>query len=249
MAKDELKVVEETTASVAVAQPLVETHQEDMLIPFLKVIQAQSDEVIKGKDKYNEAVKAGDIYDGVTRQVYTGSDIVICGIKKYYAEWTPEARGTLIAKHKTNSDVVANAIRTEHVADSGAKYYKLSTADGNDLIETFGVLALVKTNGIALPALFTLSKTSFMAGKTLQTMLMIYQQQGVPVFTFDTTLTSNSKGSWFKPVFTFKEMETDSNVLNMARAMASKAEDVLFKSYDAESDTTAAKAEDNDLGI
>ena len=100
MAKDELKVVEEITASVAVAQPLVETHQEDMLIPFLKVIQAQSDEVIKGKDKYNEAVKAGDIYDGVTRQVYTGSDIVICGIKKYYAEWTPEARGTLIAKHK-----------------------------------------------------------------------------------------------------------------------------------------------------
>lgn len=247
MAKDEVKVVESNTA-VSVAAPLVETHQEDMLIPFLKIVQVQSDEVTRGKDKYNEAVKAGDIYDGVTRQVYTGADIVICGIKKYFAEWTPEARGTLVAKHKPTSDVVLNAIKTEHTSDAGSKYYKLSTPDGNDLEETFGVLALVKANGISLPALFTLSKTSFMAGKTLQTMLMIYQQQGVPVFKFDTSLASNSKGSWYKPVFTFKELETDPTVLSVAQAMSQKADEILFKSYVGESDTPA-KAEDNDLGI
>jgi hypothetical protein len=249
MAKDELKVIDNTATAVAVAAPLVETNQEDMLIPFLKVIQAQSDEVTRGKDKYNETVKAGDIYDGVTRQVYTGADIVICGIKKYFAEWTPEARGTLIAKHKPTADVVVNAIKTEHIGDNGSKFYRLSTPDGHDLVETFGVLALIKANGISLPALFTLSKTSFMAGKTLQTMLMIYQQQGVPVFKFDTTLASNSKGSWYKPVFTFKELETDATVLNVAQAMSQKAEDILFKSYVGESEEVAKSADDNELGI
>lgn len=247
--ENEVAVVETAAVTTVVENaPLVATSQEDMVIPFLKLIQQQADELIQGKEKYNPAVKAGDLYDSVTRQVYTGADIIICGVQKYFGEWTPEARGKLIAKHRPTSETVVKAIKTECTADSGSKYFKLSTPAGNDLIETFGVLALVKTNGIALPVMFTLSKTGFMAGKTLQTMLMLYQQQGIPVFTFSTVITSNSKGSWFKPVFQFKEMETDDNIKAMAVGMSKVAADIIFKAHNNE-DGSESAVDTNDLGV
>ena len=84
MAKDDktsntaVATVEDSTA-VAAPTPsfMIETNQEDMMIPFLKVVQQLSDECTSGKDKYDAKVKAGDVYDGVTRSVYTGSSIIV----------------------------------------------------------------------------------------------------------------------------------------------------------------------------
>ena len=243
-----------TVEATAVAAPSsgfqVETNQEDMLIPFLKVVQQLSDETTAGKDKYNAAVKAGDIYDGVTRTVYTGAEIIICGIKKYFAEWTPEIRGKLVGKHKPLSDVVINAIKVPQKSDKGVDYTTLETATGNHLIETYGVVCLIKHNGIALPAIFTLAKTSFMAGKSLNTLLVMHQQMGVPLFTFGTSITSNTKGSWYKPVFNFKGYEDDAATINMAQGLSSIVDKLLFSFHSAEvEDTTAPVAEENDLPI
>ena len=80
--KDEMAVVEQGSTAVAAAPAFqVETNASDMVLPFLKVIQSQADEVTRGKEKYNENVKAGDIYDSVTRTVYKDPVIVICGIR------------------------------------------------------------------------------------------------------------------------------------------------------------------------
>ena len=85
--KDEIVVAEEQATAVAVAPAFqVETSATDMVLPFLKIIQSQADEVTKGKDKYNDAVRPGDIYDSVTRTVYDNPEIIICGIRKYYSE-------------------------------------------------------------------------------------------------------------------------------------------------------------------
>ena len=87
-----------------------------------------------------------------------------------------------------------------------------------------------------------------MAGKTLQTMLMLYQQQGIPVFTFSTVITSNSKGSWYKPVFQFKEMETDDHIKAMAVSMSKVAADIIFKTNNNE-DGSESAVDTNDLGV
>lgn len=245
MAKNDLIATEEKT-TVAAAAPLhVDIQQEDMMIPFLKVIQSLSEEVVPGKDKYNENVRPGDIYDGVTRTVFKDAKAVICGLKKYYAEWTPEVRGTLIAKHKVDSDTVKDAVRVEKKTDKGTPFFLLQTPEGNDLIETYGVVMIIKNgNGMTLPAVLTLSKTGFIVGKQLTTILAIHQNSGVPVFKLSTSSSSNSKGSWFKPVFTFDSYETDENVLGMARGMAAIVDSILFGNYSNEESDSQASLED-----
>lgn len=200
----------------------VETNKNDMIIPFLKVIQSLSDELIQGKDKYNPNLKAGDLYDSVTKTVFRNSYAVICGMKKYYAEWTPQVRGHLVGKHLEDSDIVRNS---QHVGNGN-----LRTASGNDLLESYGAVLIMKNeNGLILPVRFTFSKSSFMVGKELNTILAIYQSGGIPKFSASTILVSNTKGSWFKPQFTFVGYETDGQVLELAKYLHSLSDDIILR--------------------
>ena len=200
-----------------------------MMIPFLKVIQSLSEEVVPGKDKYNPDVRPGDIYDSVTRTVFKDAKVIICGLRKYYAEWTPEVRGTLVAKHRATDPAVLNAVKVAKKTDKGSEYFTLQTPDGNDLVETYGIVMFVHNDdGLQMPAVLTLAKTSFIVGKQLSTILAIHQNKGIPVFKLSTASSSNSKGSWFKPTFTFDSYEKDETVIDMARGMASIADKVLF---------------------
>lgn len=249
MAKNEVVTTETTAVAEHTAPALtVAVDQEDMMIPFLKVIQSLSEEVVPGKDKYNDNVRPGDIYDGVTRTIFKDSKVIICGIKKYYAEWTPEVRGTLCGKHPANSSVVLNAIKVEKTTEKGNPFYTLRTATGNDLIETYGVVMLVKdSEGLTLPAVLTLSKTSFVVGKQLSTILAIRQMKGVPVFKLGTTSTSNTKGSWFKPSFTFDSYEEDEAVIAMAQGITGIVDKILFNNSVGEGGATTISYEEDDL--
>lgn len=224
----EIATVEETTALVTAPAFQVETSAQDMVLPFLKVIQSQADEVTRGKDKYNENVRPGDIYDSVTRTIYKDPEIIICGIKKYYGEWEGDVRGTLVAKHRIDSDAVKNAKRIPQVSPKGTPYYDLQSAAGNRLEETFGVVCIVKQKGIAIPATFTLSKSSFPIGKTLNTLLTMYQTQGVPKFKFSTNTKQNDKGSWFVPVFDIAGFEKDEAVITMAANFSKVVDNIIF---------------------
>lgn len=242
MAKAELTVKEEEKATTALAtksEPafVVETSAQDMVLPFLKVIQSQADEVTPGKEKYNENVRPGNIYDSVTRTIYKNPEIIICGIRKYYGEWEGDVRGTLIAKHRIDSDAVKNAKKIPMTSPKGTPYYDLESEAGNRLEETFGVVCIVKNEGISIPATFTLSKSAFTVGKTLNTMLTMYQMSGVPKFKFSTNTKQNDKGSWFVPVFEMAGFETDENVLAMAKNINAAVDNIIFSFAAGESDT------------
>lgn len=242
MAKTELTVKEENAVAVLPAFK-VETEATDMVVPFLKVIQSQADEVTRGKEKFNENVHAGDIYDSTTRTVYNDAEIIVCAIKKYYSEWEGDVRGKLIAKHKADSPAVKNAKKVQKVSPRGIPYYDLESLSGNRLEETFGVVCIVKHNGMAMPATFTLAKSAFPIGKTLNTMLTMYQSQGVPVFKFSTNVKQNDKGSWFIPVFEFKEFETDANIISNAIGLNQAAEGILFSFAAGEVEQPATESE------
>lgn len=199
-----------------------------MVLPFLKVIQSQADEVTRGKEKYNEAVHAGDIYDSVTRTVYDDAEIIVCGIRKYYSEWEGDVRGRLIAKHKMDSQAVKSATKIQKVSPKGTPYFDLESAAGNRLEETFGVVCIVKQNGISLPATFTLAKSAITVGKTLNTLLAVYQSQGVPRFKFTTNMKQNDKGTWYVPVFEFAGFETDEATIAMAANMSKAVDGIIF---------------------
>jgi len=232
--------VEQTTELAAPAEApafVVETEAQDMIIPFLKVVQAQSDEVTPGKDKYNENVRPGNIYDATTRTVYTNPEIIICGIKRYYGEWKGDVRGELVGKHRVDSDVVKNAKKIPQTSAKGVPYFDLET-NGNRLEETFGVVCVVKNNGSILPATFTLAKSSFTVGKNLNTMLAMYQSQGVPKFNFKTNSRQNDKGSWFVPVFDFAGFETDPHVISLAATLQQGVDKIIFSAQPEEQGAT-----------
>lgn len=250
MGKNELAVQESTDLTVAgVPAPFgIEISKEDMMIPFIKVIQSLSEEVMQGKDKFNPDVRPGDIYDSVTQTIFKNSKVIVCGLKKYYAEWTPEVRGKLVGKHPASSNVVRNAVKTEKKTDKGQTFIQLSTPEGNELVETYGLVLLVKTEeGLPLPAVLTLSKTSFMVGKQLSTVIAIHQNKGVPVFRMGTTGVSNSKGSWYKPTFIFDSYETDSEFIGMAAEMSKLTESILYRKEDDAATSETATVVDDDL--
>lgn len=246
MTKNEIKTVNEEQTSVAVANSVhVDIDQSDMMIPFLKVVQSLSEEVVPGKDKYNPEVRPGDLYDSVTRTIFRNAKAIVCGLKKYYTEWTPEVRGTLVGKYPANHPVVKNAVKVEKTTDKGAPYYTLKTQADNDLIETYGVVMIITNeDGITLPAVLTLSKTSFMVGKQLTTILAIHQGKGVPVFRLGTTSVSNTKGSWFKPSFSFDSYETDESTIQMAQGMSKIVDQILFNNKESEEDHTVPSLDD-----
>lgn len=248
MGKNELTVKESTDLTKpGVAAPFgIEINKEDMMIPFIKVIQSLSEEVMQGKDKFNPDVRPGDIYDSVTQTIFKNSKVIVCGLKKYYAEWTPEVRGKLVGKHPANSDIIKNAVKTEKKTDKGQTFTQLSTPEGNELVETYGLVLLVKTeDGLPLPAVLTLSKTSFMVGKQLSTVIAIHQNKGVPVFRMGTTGVSNSKGSWYKPTFVFDSYEMDSEYIGMAAELSRITETILYrKEEDSTEDKTTIVEDD-----
>lgn len=248
--KEEIAVAAEQAAPVAVpvTAPLVQVEASDMVIPFIKVIQSLAEEVTPGKDKYNADVRPGDIYDSVTRTIFKDARVIICGLQKYFAEWTPEVRGTLVGKHLPDSDIVKNALKVKHTGANGKDYFTLQTAAGNDLIETYGLLLYVRdgATGIDIPAMMTLAKTSFMVGKTLQTTLAIQQRHGVPVFRMGTTNTSNTKGSWFKPNFIPDGFEKDMEIIKACQSLSAHAKEILLRSTgESEAETEAETAEDD----
>jgi len=208
----------------------VSTTTDDVIIPFIKIIQNLSNELISGKDKYNANLKAGDLYDSLTKTIFKNPKTIICGMRKYYAEWTPQVRGMLVSKHLENSEVVKSAIRNEYIKSNGSIGYMLKTPSGNDLLESYGALLLIKNgDGMILPGRFTFSKSSFIVGKELNSILSFYQSGGIPIFDLSTNLTSNSRGSWYKPVFVFSGYETDTNIINLAKRIAQFTDKIILE--------------------
>ena len=117
---------------------------------------------------------------------------------------------------------------------------------GNRLEETFGVVCVVKQGGIHIPATFTLSKSAFSIGKTLNTMLTMYQMSGIPRFKFSTNSKQNDKGSWFVPVFDFAGYEDDPEVIAMAKNINAIADSIVFSFAAGEVETATSEEVSNE---
>lgn len=70
--------------------------QDDLQIPFLRVLQPVSPELKKKNEKYIEGAEQGDVFNTVTRQIWKAEDgvrIIMCGYVKKYLEFTPYEDG------------------------------------------------------------------------------------------------------------------------------------------------------------
>ena len=174
--------------------------QEDLALPFLKVLGQLSPEVNKRDAKYVEGAEPGKIINTVTNELFDSIDIIPCHYKRQYIEWQDRgtSTGAPVAIHEADSDIISQTTR--------GKDYKDRLPNGNYLDNTAQhfVLAVGSTPQTAL---ISMKGTQLKVSRKWNSMMMGLKMQGknglfTPptyshIYNLSTVQMSNDKGTWF----------------------------------------------------
>ena len=205
------------------AQGAQNISQEDLALPFLKILGQLSPEVNKRDGKYVEGAEPGKIINTVTNELYDDIDVIPCHYKRQYVEWQDRgtSTGAPVAIHDADSDIVSQTTRD--------KSYKDRLPNGNYLDNTAQhfVLALGKTPQTAL---ISMKGTQLKVSRKWNSMMMGIKMQGknglfTPptyshIYNLKTVQMSNDKGTWFGWDVTKVGPVSDKNIYDMAKTFA-----------------------------
>jgi len=177
--------------------------QDDLALPFLKVLGQLSPEVNGRHAKHIQEAAPGMILNTVTNELYDGTkgiQVIPCYYKREYVEWKErgESLGAPVAIHSTDSDVVASAKRDTMNKDR--------LPNGNYLENTASHFVLI-TGTSTSTALITMKSTQLKTSKKWNTMMLGIKLKGKDglftpptyshVYILKTVQQSNDKGTWF----------------------------------------------------
>jgi hypothetical protein len=174
--------------------------QEDLALPFLKILGQLSPEVNKRDGKYVDGAEPGKIINTVTNELYDSIDVIPCHYKRQYIEWADRgtSTGAPVAIHDADSDIISQTTR--------GKDYKDRLPNGNYLDNTANhfVLLCGKNPGTAL---ISMKSTQLKVSRKWNSMMMGLKMQGknglfTPptyshIYNLKTVQMSNDKGTWF----------------------------------------------------
>ena len=202
--------------------------QEDLALPFLKVLMPLSPEVNKRDGKYVEGAEPGMIFNSVTKELFDGAkgiNILPCHYLKQYVEWQDRgtSSGSPVAIHKANSDIVSTTTRD--------KSFKDRLPNGNYL-ETTANHFVVVLGDSPQTALISMKSTSLSVSRKWLTTMMGLKLQGknglfTPptyshIYNLKTVQMSNDKGTWFGWDVSKVGPVTDKGVYAIAKSFAEK---------------------------
>ena len=174
--------------------------QEDLALPFLKILGQLSPEVNKTHGKYVEGAEPGKIINTVTNELYDKISVVPCHYKRQYIEWQDRgaSSGAPVAIHDADSDIVSQTTRD--------KSYKDRLPNGNYLENTANHFVLVVGKNPET-ALISMKSTQLKVSRKWNSMMMGIKLQGknglfTPptyshIYNLSTVQMSNDKGTWF----------------------------------------------------
>ena len=177
--------------------------QDDLALPFLKVLGQLSPEVNKQHGKYVQGAEPGMILNTVSNECYDGSkgiEVLPVYYHRQYVEWQDrgESKGAPVAIHSAASDILSKTTRD--------KSYKDRLPNGNYLENTANhyVVLLGKT---PTTALISMKATQLKVSRKWNSMMMGIKLQGknglfTPptyshIYKLKTVQMSNDKGTWF----------------------------------------------------
>lgn len=189
--------------------------RDDLMIPFLSVIQTGSPQVKKGKPEYIEAAKPGMFINTLTNELYDG-DIGVLVLPVFYTinytEWKPRSKGGgLINDFGTNDSILKQTKRNEETGRD-------TLASGNE-VATSGLhycYILSKDTYLPQQVVISLSATQLKKSRrwnTLVSTLKVPHPSGRGHFTparyymtyrLKTVLEGNDKGDWFGVVIEYE---------------------------------------------
>ena len=202
--------------------------QEDLALPFLKVLGQLSPEVNKKHGKYVEGAEPGMILNTVTNESYDGNkgiEVLPVYYKRQYVEWQDrgESKGAPVAIHDAGSDILSKATRD--------KSFKDRLPNGNYLENTANhfVILLGKT---PTTALISMKATQLKVSRKWNSMMMGIKLQGQKglftpptyshIYKLKTVQMSNDKGTWFGWDVSKLGPISNKSVYDIAKSFASR---------------------------
>ena len=177
--------------------------QDDLALPFLKVLGQMSPEVNKRHAKYIEKAQPGMILNTVSNELYDGTEgiqVIPCFYKREYVEWRDrgESLGAPVNIYPSSSDII-----TKTTSDANNKD---RLPNGNYLENTASHFVLV-TGTNTSTALITMKSTQLKISRKWNSMMSGIKMKGknglfTPasyshVYKLKTVQQSNDKGTWF----------------------------------------------------
>jgi len=174
--------------------------QEDLALPFLKILGQLSPEVNKRDGKYVEGAEPGKIINTVTNALYDTVNVIPVFYKRQYIEWQDRgtSTGAPVAIHDADSDIVSQTTR--------GKDYKDRLPNGNYLDNTASHFVLTVEDNPST-ALISMKATQLKISRKWNSMMMGIKMQGknglfTPptyshIYKLKTVQQSNDKGTWF----------------------------------------------------
>ena len=194
--------------------------QEDLALPFLKILGQLSPEVNKRDGKYVEGAEPGKIINTVTNALYDSINVVPCHYKRQYIEWQDRgtSTGAPVAIHDADSDIISQTTR--------GKDYKDRLPNGNYLDNTASHFVLCLGDNPAT-ALISMKATQLKVSRKWNSMMMGLKMQGkngmfTPptyshIYKLKTVQQSNDKGTWFGWDVARVGPVSDAGVYNIAK--------------------------------
>ena len=185
------------------AKGLGKIGQEDLALPFLKILGQLSPEVNKRDGKYVEGAEPGMIFNSVSGDLYDGAkgiDVIPAFYKLEYVEWKDrgEGAGGPVAVHDSSSDIMSQT-----KADAN---YKDRLPNGNYVEKTASHFVII-TGDSPTTALISMKSTQLKISRKWNSMMSGIKLKGknglfTPasfshIYRLKTTQMSNDKGTWF----------------------------------------------------
>ena len=200
--------------------------QEDLALPFLKVLGQLSPEVNKKDSKYVAGAEPGKIYNTVTPELYDEIDVLPVFYKRQYVEWQDRgtSMGAPVAIHDVNSGVINEAARD--------KMNKDRLPNGNYLENTANHFVVLVSGSTPSTALISMKATQLKISKKWNTMMMSIKMKGknglfTPptyshIYRLKTVQMSNDKGTWYGWDVSKQDAIKDKGAYEIARTFATR---------------------------
>ena len=197
--------------------------QEDLALPFLKVLGQLSPEVNKRDGKYVEGAEPGKIINTVSNELYMSINVLPVFYKRQYIEWQDRgaSTGAPVAIHEADSDILSQTTR--------GKDYKDRLPNGNYLDNTASHFVLVLGDNPST-ALISMKSTQLKVSRKWNSLMMGIKLQGknglfTPptyshIYNLSTVQMSNDKGTWFGWEVEKMGPVEDAGVYEMAKSFA-----------------------------
>jgi len=200
--------------------------QEDLALPFLKVLGQLSPEVNKRDGKYVEGAEPGMILNTVTNEVFDGAkgiDVLPVFYERKYVEWQDrgEGKGAPVAIHDASSDIMSQTTRD--------KSFKDRLPSGNYLENTANHYVVVLGDS-PQTALISMKATQLKISRKWNSIMMGIKLQGknglfTPptyshIYNLKTVQMSNDKGTWFGWEVSKVGPVSDQSVYGIAKSFA-----------------------------